>query len=67
MFFVSTLKNVNALLGISSHFKRQLLFGCATKVRSANFERTFWCFQFFQKTNLKISISALAYKGRIFF
>ena len=34
-------------------------------LKSVNFERTFWCLKFFQKTNLKISISALL--GKKFF
>jgi hypothetical protein len=29
--------------------------------RSVNFEMSFWCLQFFQKTNLEILIFALAY------
>ena len=36
-------------------------FSLQALLRSVNFERRFWCLQFFQKTNLKTLIFALAY------
>ena len=42
------------------------LFFWIILLKSVYFERTCWCLQFFQKTNLKISIFSLAYWGRNF-
>ena len=38
----------------------------SSSYRSVNFEMSFWCLQFFQKTNLKIQLFALVYWGRNF-